>query len=81
MNLDYAGFQALSESQQDRYVLAYGQYVTQRWHENYSVELYALNSFYVERWLEQECREPERLLAHVTRPGLPLPTNYPTPPY
>ncbi|WP_375438369.1 hypothetical protein [uncultured Hymenobacter sp.] len=66
MLLDYAGFQTLSASQQNHYVHAHGHYLSQRWHENYSVELYGLGSFYVERWLEQECRQPERLLAYDT---------------
>lgn len=66
MRLDYAGFQTLSGRQQHPYVHAHGHYLGQHWHQNYSVELYGLGSFYVERWLEQECREPERLLAYAT---------------
>ncbi|WP_375435940.1 hypothetical protein [uncultured Hymenobacter sp.] len=61
MKLNHSGFQTLSAAQQDQYVHEHGQFLAHRWHENYSIELYALGSFYCERWLEQECLEPERL--------------------
>lgn len=60
MSLDSAHFQALPESQQDRHVQQYGKFMAHRWHENYSVELYDLGSFYCEQWLEQECMHPPR---------------------
>jgi len=59
-------FQSLTFSQQDEYVRAHGHYQAQRWHENYSVELYELNGFYCELWLEQECLQPPRYHAFTT---------------
>lgn len=56
MLLTYSAFQALDRQQQDCYVHLHGQFMAQRWLENYSIELYSLGSFYCERWLEQECR-------------------------
>jgi hypothetical protein len=55
MLLTYSQFQTLAYSQQDQFVRIYGQLVAQRWHENYSIELYDLGVFYCELWLEQEC--------------------------
>lgn len=55
MLLTYSQFQKLAYSQQDQFVRIYGQLVAQRWHENYSIELYDLGVFYCELWLEQEC--------------------------
>ncbi|MDF7815423.1 hypothetical protein P1X16_28840 [Hymenobacter sp. YC55] len=66
MLLGYADFKFLAATHQKHYVHRHGQYLAQRWHKNYSVELYTLGSFYAERWLEQECREPERVKAHAT---------------
>lgn len=63
MVLDYAHFQALPDSQQDRYVQKHGKFRAHRWHENYSIELYDLGSFYCEQWLEQECVHPPRYQA------------------
>jgi hypothetical protein len=53
--LTHLEFQSLAFGQQDEYVRTHGHYQAQRWHENYSVELYELNGFYCELWLEQEC--------------------------
>lgn len=61
MQLNHLGFQTLSRAQQSQYVHEHGQFLAHRWHENYSIELYDLGSFYCERWLEQECRAPERI--------------------
>ena len=55
MYLDYTLFLALTPVQQDQYVHTHGKLLAQRWHENYSIELYDLGSFYCEQWLEQEC--------------------------
>jgi hypothetical protein len=55
MSLTYSQFQLLSYSQQDQFVRIYGQLLAQRWHGNYSIELYDLGLFYCELWLEQEC--------------------------
>ncbi|WP_375437558.1 hypothetical protein [uncultured Hymenobacter sp.] len=48
------------------YVHAYGVLIAQRWQDNYRIELYALDSFYCERWPEQESRHPLRYQAFAT---------------
>ncbi|UOQ68565.1 hypothetical protein [Hymenobacter volaticus] len=63
MSSSYYHFQTLAYSQQDRYVQQHGQLIAHRWHENFSVELYDLGSFYCERWLEQECLHRPRYQA------------------
>ncbi len=66
MLLTYSAFQALADRQQERYLHQHGQFMAQRWHENYSIELYDLGSFYCERWLEQECRHLPQYHAYAT---------------
>jgi len=76
MPLNYSHFQGLPYSQKDLYVQKYGKFLAQRWHENYSIELYDLGSFYCERWLEQECRTQEQLRAFPTDACLDLYAPY-----
>ena len=66
MLLTFSQFHALAELDQDHYVQDHGQLIAHRWHENYSIELYAMGSFYCERWLEQECRHLPTYQAFAT---------------
>jgi len=72
MYLNYTLFLALTPIQQDQYVHAHGKLMAQRWHENYSVELYDLGSFYCEQWLEQECLQLPQYRAFVMEECLEL---------
>ncbi|NVO86599.1 hypothetical protein [Hymenobacter terrestris] len=58
-----AQFQQLPYDRQQLYFNHYATYLNQRWHENYSVELYRLDSFYCELWLEQECGQRQQFIA------------------
>jgi len=70
--LSYQEFQSLAFGQQDEYVRAHGHYQAQRWHENYSVELYELDGFHCEFWLEQECLHLPHYQVLTTEAGLEL---------
>lgn len=72
MVLTYSQFQLLSYSQQDQFVRLYGHLLAQRWHENYSIELYDLGLFYCELWLEQECLHWPHYYAFATNNYLGL---------
>ena len=72
MLLTYSQFQTLSYSQQDQFVRIYGQLAAQRWHGNYSIELYDLGLFYCELWLEQECLHWPHYYAFATDACLEL---------
>jgi hypothetical protein len=65
-------FESLAFCQQDKYVRVHGHYQAQRWHENYSIELYELNGFYCELWLEQECMQPPCYHVFITQDCLAL---------
>jgi hypothetical protein len=64
--LTHLEFESLAFGQQDAYVRTHGHYQAQRWHENYSIELYELHDFYCELWLEQECVHPPQYRAFAT---------------
>jgi hypothetical protein len=70
--LTHLEFESLAFGQQDAYVRAHGHYLAQRWHENYSIELYELEGFYCELWLEQECVVLPRYLAFASDTCLAL---------
>ncbi|WP_092773705.1 hypothetical protein [Hymenobacter actinosclerus] len=58
-----AQFQQLPYQRQQLYFNQYATYFNQRWHHNYSIELYCLGNFYCELWLEQESRQRHHYIA------------------
>ncbi|MBC8085387.1 MAG: hypothetical protein H7Z21_19485 [Hymenobacter sp.] len=57
MKLTHLEFVTLPAEEQGGYVFSQGTYLASRQEGNYSVNLYHLDTFYCELWMEQHCPE------------------------